>query len=250
MTLLRTISAAIATLGFVASSDAAEVKVLASTAIRSALQELTPQFESVSGNKLVVTYGASLRLQQAIEKGEPFDLAILSTAVTDSLVKQGKLVVATRVDVARSGAGVAVRTGAPKPDVSNPEAVKRALLNAKSIGYSETGAASQFMLTMFEKLGIVSEMKAKMKLSRADQPSLMALANGEIDIAIPQISEALETPGVDLAGPLPPQLQSYTVLPAAIGTNAAHPVDAKALLNFLATPEAISVFRAKGLEPG
>jgi molybdate transport system substrate-binding protein len=250
MSFLRTVATITAALGTAATANAAETKLLASTAIRSALQELAPQFEKATGNKLVITYGASLRLQQTIEKGEAFDLAILSTAVVDALAKQGKLVVATRVDVARSGAGVAVRRGSPRPDVSTPEAVKRALLSANSIGYSDTGAASQFLSGMFEKLGIAAEVKPKLKLARPDQPSLVALANGDIDLAIPQISEALETSGVDLAGPLPTSLQTYTVLPAAVGTNAANPADAKALLNFLATPAALSVLRAKGLEPG
>ncbi len=232
------------------AATAADVKVLASTAIKSALEELAPQFEQATGNKLTISYGASARLQPAIEKGTAFDLAILSTAVTDALIKQGKLVAATRVDIARSGAGVAVRKGTPRPDISTVDGVKRALQDAKSIGYSETGAASQFLMGMFERLGIATEVKPKLKLARPNETSLQALANGEIDILIPQISEVAAYPGVDLVGPLPSQLQVYTVLPAAVGAGAANPGAAKALLEFLATPAAITVLKAKGLEPG
>jgi len=234
----------------VGTADASEVKVLASTAIKTALEVLAPQFETAANHKLFIVYGASARLQPEIEKGEAFDLAILSTAVTDALIKQGKLVAATRVDIARSGAGVAVRKGAPKPDISTTESFKQALLNAKSLGYSETGASGQFLMAMFQRLGIAEEMGPKLKLARPNQPSLQALADGEIDIGIPQISEALVFPGVDLVGPLPPDVQVYTVLPAAVATNAQNPDAAKALLDFLATPAAISVLRAKGLEPG
>jgi molybdate transport system substrate-binding protein len=226
------------------------VKVLASTAIKTALETLAPQFESATHHKLLITYGASARLLPEIEKGAAFDLAILSTAVTDALVKQGRLVGATRVDIARSGAGVAVRKGAPKPDISTTESFKRALLEAKSLGYSETGATGQFLMAMFQRLGITEQMKPKLKLARPNEPSLKALADGEIDIGIPQISEALVFPGVDYVGPLPPDVQVYTVLPAAVATHAASPDAAKALLAFLATPAAIAVLKAKGLEPG
>ena len=232
------------------TANAAEVKVLASTAIKTALEVLAPQFEKATEHKVSVTYGASARLQPEIEKGAAFDLAILSTAVTDALIKQGKLVAATRVDIARSGAGVAVRKGAPRPDISTIESFKRAMLDAKSLGYSETGATGQFLMAMFQHLGITDEMKPKLKLARPNQPSLQALADGEIDIGLPQISEALVFPGVDLVGPLPPEVQVYTVLPAAVGTNAQSPDAAKSLLRFLATPAAVSVLKAKGLEPG
>jgi molybdate transport system substrate-binding protein len=251
ITLLATPAVACALAGLVAGvAHAAEVKVLASTAIKTSLEALAPQFESATGHKLMITYGASARLLPGIEKGAAFDLAILSTSVTDALVKQGKLVAATRVDIARSGAGVAVRKGAPKPDIGTTESFKRALLDAKSLGYSETGATGQFLMAMFQRLGITEQMKPKLKLARPNEPSLQALAEGEIEIGIPQISEALVFPGVELVGPLPPDLQVYTVLPAAVASNAENPDAAKALLAFLATPAAIAVLKAKGLEPG
>jgi molybdate transport system substrate-binding protein len=134
----------------VGTANASEVKVLASTAIKTALEVLAPQFENAANHKLFIVYGASARLQPEIEKGEAFDLAILSISVTDALIKEGKLVAATRVDIARSGAGVAVRKGTPKPDISTAESFKQVLLNAKSLGYSETGATGQFLMAMFQ----------------------------------------------------------------------------------------------------
>ncbi len=234
----------------VGMTSAAEVKVLASSAIKTVLEELAPQFEKNTKHKLIITYGASGKLQPEIEKGVAFDLAILSTAVIDEQIRQGRLVGATRIDIARSGAGLAVRKGAPKPDIGTTEAFKRALLAAKSLGYSATGMTGQFLPTLFQRLGITEEMKPKLKLSRPNQPSLQALADGEVEIVLPQISEALVFPGVDLVGPLPPEVQVYTVIPAAIATKAKEPDAAKALLKFLATPDAIRVLKAKGLEPG
>jgi molybdate transport system substrate-binding protein len=241
---------AAAALAAAAPANAAEVKVIASTAIKTTLEALAPQFEAASEHKLVITYGASARLLPQIEKGRPFDLTILSASVTDKLVASGKLVAATRIVIARSGAGVAVRQGTPRPDIGTVDAFRRTLLSTKSLGYSQTGAAGQFLIGMFQHLGIAEQMKPKLKLAQGGKPSLQALADGEIDLTIPQISEAISFPGVDLVGPLPPELQVYTVLPAAVAANAANPEGAKALIRFLAAPATISVIKAKGLEPG
>jgi len=239
-----------ASLAAAAPANAAEVKVIASTAIKTALEALAPQFEAASEHKLVIAYGASARLVPEIENGRPFDLAILSASVTDALIGSGKLVPATRIDIARSGAGVAVRQGTPRPDIGTVDAFRRTLLAAKSLGYSDTGAAGQFLAGMFQHLGIADEMKPKLKLAQPNKPSLQALADGEIDLNIPQISEAISFPGVDLVGPLPAELQVYTVLPAAVAARAANPEAAKALIRFLRDTGAVSVIKAKGLEPG
>lgn len=241
---------AAAALAAAAPANAAEVKVIASTAIKTALEALAPQFEAASEHKLVIAYGASARLLPDIEKGQPFDLLLLTASVTDRLIASGKLVAATRIDIARSGAGVAVRQGTPRPDIGTVDAFRRTLLAAKSLGYSETGAAGQFLAGMFQPLGIAEEMKPKLRLAQPNKPSLQALADGEIDLTIPQISEAISFPGVDLVGPLPGELQVYTVLPAAVAGHAANPEAAKALIRFLTAPGAIAVIKAKGLEPG
>ena len=249
MKIARTVIAAMA-LAAALPANAAEIKVIASTAIKTALEALAPQFEAASEQKLSITYGASARLVPEIEKGRPFDLAILSASVTDALLGSGKLVASTRIDVARSGAGVAVRQGAPRPDIGTVDAMRRTLLAAKSLGYSETGAAGQFLMGMFQQLGIAEEMKPKLRLAQPGKTSLQALAEGEIDLNIPQISEAISFPGVDLVGPVPSELQVYTVLPAAVATHAANPEAAKALIRFLTGPGAIAVIKSKGLEPG
>jgi len=246
----RAAVAAALTLLAAGSAIAAEVKVLASTAIKSSLELLAPQFETASGHKLAITYGASARLVPEIEKGRAFDLAILSATVTDALIEKGALLAATRIDIARSGAGVAVRSGAPPPDIGTVDAFRRTLLAAKSLGYSETGAGGQFLMTMFQHLSIADEMKPKLRLAQPNKPSLQSLADGEIDLGIPQISEALAFPGVDLIGPLPAELQVYTVLPAAVGAKAASPDAAKSLIQFLTARAAIALLKAKGLEPG
>jgi molybdate transport system substrate-binding protein len=229
---------------------AAEVKVLASTAIKTALEDLAPQFEKATEHKLHITYGASGRLGPQIEKGEAFDLAILSTVAADALAKAGKIDPATRINVAKSGAGVAVRKGVPRPDVSTTEGFKQALLNTKSLGYSETGATGQFLMKMFDRLEITEQMKPKLVISSPARPTLVAVAAGEVEMTLPQISEALVAAGVDLLGPLPPELQTYTVLPAAVSAHAKEPEAAKELLKFLTSPAAVPVLKAWGLEPG
>jgi molybdate transport system substrate-binding protein len=247
---MRAAVAAIVALLLAGNAGAAEVKVLASTAIKSSLEVLAPRFEASSGHKLAITYGASARLVPQIEKGAPFDLAVLSATATDALIEKGALVAATRIDIARSGAGVAVRAGAPHPDIGTVDAFRRTLLAAKSLGYSETGAGGQFLISMFQHLGIAEEMKPKLRLAQPNKPSLQSLADGEIDLGIPQISEALAFPGVDLIGPLPAELQVYTVLPAAVGAKAESPAAAQALIQFLTAPAAVALLKAKGLEPG
>src|ERR1700730_10120001 len=136
------------------AANAAEIKVLISNALKSTMEELAPQFEKASEHKLVITFGAAAELKTSIEKGAAFDVAVLTTAVTDDLIKEGKLTAAGRADIARAGAGVAARKGAPKPDISTTEGFKRALLEAKSIAYVEAGATAPYIKGLFERLGI------------------------------------------------------------------------------------------------
>jgi len=186
-----------------AGSRAAEIKVLASNGVKTVLEELAPQFEKSTGHKLAFRFAPAADLKGQIEKGEAFDVAILTTALIDDLIKQGKLAPATRADVAKSGAGVAIRKGAPKPDIATVEAFKRTLLAAKSIAYVGAGATGANMRKIFEQLGIAEDMKAKTKLlsgvSAAD-----AVATGEAELGFTQISEILPVAGAELAGPLPP----------------------------------------------
>lgn len=247
--------AAYTTIGFAlsvapgAGAQAAEIKVLASNGVKTVLEEVAPQFEKSTGHKLVFRFAPAADLKGQIEKGEAFDVAILTAALIDDLIKQGKLAPATRADVAKSGAGVAIRKGAPKPDIATAEAFKRTLLAAKSIAYVGAGATGSNMRKIFDQLGIADDMKAKTKLL-AGTSAADAVANGEAELGFTQISEILPVAGAEIAGPLPPGVQIYTVFPAAVGTGAKDPAAALAFIKALTAPAAAPVIRAKGMEPG
>ena len=246
------IAAGVATLALLGAgaASAAEVKVLISNALKSTMEELAPQFEKASENKLVMTFGAAAELKTAIEKGAPMDVAILTAAVTDDLVKAGKLTAAGRADIARSGAGLAGRKGAPKPDISTTDAFKRALLDSKSIAYVAAGATAPYILSLFDRLGIAEQVKPKLKPQPTSNPAAKAVANGDAELGITQISEILPYAGAELIGPLPAEVQLYTVYPAAVAAGTKAPDAANALIKFLTGPAAIAVLKAKGLSPG
>ena len=232
------------------AADAAEIKVMISNALKSTGEELTPEFEKATGNKLAITFGAAAELKASIEKGTPIDLAILTTATTDDLVKEGKLIAAGRVDIARAGAGLAARKGAPKPDISTTEGFRRALLEAKSIAYVEAGATAPYIKSLFDRLGIADQIKPKLKPQPTSNPAAKAVANGEAELGITQISEILPYAGAELVGPLPADIQLYTVYPAAIAADTKEGDAARALIKFLTAPAAVAVLKAKGLSPG
>src|SRR5438034_4888299 len=228
-------------------THAAEVKVMSTNGVKAVLEELVPQFENAAKHKLVVRFGPAAELKVQIEKGEPFDVAILTAAALDDLIKQGKLAAATRAGIARSGAGVAIRKGAPRPDISTAESFRRTLLAAKSVAYVGTGATGSNMTKIFEQLGIAAEMKPKIKvlsgISAAD-----AVARGDAELGFTQISEILPVEGAELAGPLPPGIQIYTIFAAAVGPGAKDPAAAKSFIDFLTTPAAAAVIKVKGME--
>jgi molybdate transport system substrate-binding protein len=241
---------ALPTLCGAGSADAAEIKALVSNALKSTMEEAVPQFEKESGHKLAITFGAAAELKVSIEKGAPVDIAILTTATTDDLVKEGKLVAAGRIDIAHAGAGVAARKGAPKPDISTSAGFKQALLDAKSIAYVGAGATAPYIKSLFDRLGIAAQVEPKLKVQPTSNPAAKAVANGEAELGITQISEILPYAGAELVGPLPPELQLYTVYPAALATDTKEPDAAKALIKFLTSPATIAVLKAKGLSPG
>ncbi|HLH95710.1 MAG TPA: molybdate ABC transporter substrate-binding protein [Xanthobacteraceae bacterium] len=234
------------------AAGAAELKVMISNALKSTMEELTPQFEKASENKLSITFGAAAELKASIEKGEPVDAAILTTATTDDLVKEGKLSPNGRTDVARAGAGVAAHKGAPKPDISTSEAFKHALLDAKSIAFVEAGATAPYIKSLFDRLGIADQVKAKLKPQPTSNPAAKAVANGEAELGITQISEILPyaSIGAELVGPLPPELQLYTTYPAAVATDSKQSAAAAVFIKFMTSPAAVAVLKAKGLSPG
>jgi molybdate transport system substrate-binding protein len=236
-------------LGAGVTAGAAEIKVLSSNALKTVFEALGPQFEKASGHKIVFKFDAAAPLKVEIEKGEAFDLALLTTAGVDDLIKQGKLVAATRADIADSVVGMAVRKGAPKPDISTTDAFKRTLLNAKSIGFVEQGNSGIYLKSLFQKLGLTEQLQSKLKPLAPSNPAAHAVANGEAEIGMTQISEILPYEGAELVGPLPNEIQLHTIFTGAVSAGAKSAEPAKALLAFLKTPASAQVIKANGLDP-
>lgn len=223
---------------------AADITLTASNAINAALDEVIPQFERASGHKVTMRLGVASFLRKEIEAGAPFDVAILVGAL-DRLVQDGKIAAGTSVALGRSGYGLAVRAGAPKPDISTTESFRRAMLNATSVGYTEGGGSGSYFVGLLDKLGIAAAMKPKLRPGTDTQA---AVARGEVEMTVTGIVPILRSKGVELAGPLPPDLQSYSVFTAGIGATTKDRDAAAALLKFLTTPEAAAVFRRRGVE--
>lgn len=236
-------------LTFGTAAQAAEIRVLSSNVFKSVLEELAPQFEKATNNKIAFTFDTAASLKVQIEKGAAFDLAILTDGGIDDLIKQGKISGATRTALVRSGAGVAVKKGAPKPDISTTEAFKRSLLAAKSVGYVEQGATGIYLKGLFQRLGIADELKPRLKMLDPKVGAGGAVSNGEVEIGLTQIPEILSFAGAELVGPLPAEIQVNTDFAAGVGANAKEADGAKALLKFLATPASVSVIKVKGLVP-
>jgi molybdate transport system substrate-binding protein len=232
-----------------APAGAAEIKVICSNALKTTLEQLAPAFERASEHKLAITFGATGPLKAEIEKGAVFDVTLLIADAVDDLAGKGKVAAATRTALANSGAGVAVRRGAPKPDISSTEAFKTALLNAKSVAYVEQGATGVYLKGLLQRLGIAEAIRPRLKLLPPENPAAKAVANGEAEIGMTQISEILPYAGAELVGPFPAEIQLTTSFGAAVAANAAQPDAAAALVRFLKSPEAAAVFKAKGLDP-
>jgi molybdate transport system substrate-binding protein len=233
---------------------AADVKVLSTTALTSVLQELAPQFERTTGHKLSLTFATAATLAKRIADGESADVAVLTPAAIADLTTQSKIVPGSAVALARSGIGVAVRAGAPRPDISSPEALKQALLAAKSVAYTDPasgGASGVHFAKVLERLGIAAVVALKAKLSQGGSGGLVGdlVVKGDAEIGVQQIPELMAVSGIDIVGPLPGDLQNVTRFSAGIPTNAKDPDIGKALIAFLRTPTSAAVFKAKGLEP-
>jgi molybdate transport system substrate-binding protein len=235
-----------------ALSGAAEIKGLSTIALQSVAEDLLPKFEKASGHKPSVSFGLGVAVAKRIEDGEAADIVLAPRSAIDGLLKAGKLAQGSDVTLARSGVGVAVRKGAPRPDISTPDALKRTLLAARAISYSNPaygGASGVHFGKVLERLGIAEEMKAKTRFPPQGGFTAHLLAAGEVDLAIQQTGELISTPGVELLGPLPGDLQSITTFAAAIPLAASQPDAARALIRFLQSPEAMAVMKAKGLDP-
>ena len=224
------------------------INVMGSNSMRGVMDALVPQFEAATGHKAVITYDPAKRMLNRIRGGETADLAIIGSGAIDDLVKEGIIAPDTRV-LARSSVGMAVRTGAPKPDIGSVERFTDAILKARSIAYTIDGASGMHFAQLIERLGIAEAVKAKAKRQPGGLVSEI-VARGEAEVAIQQISELMAVSGIDLVGPIPQALQKTTVIAAGVFRGAREPEAARALLAFLVTPQAANVIRAKGLDPG
>ena len=235
------------------SASAAEVRVMISGGLTAAYKELVPEFERLTGNKVLTAYGPSMgttvnAIPVRLERGEPADVLIMVGYALGDLVKQGKVIAESRVDLVRSPIGIAVKSGAPKPDISSADAVKRALLATKTIAYSDSASGVYVSTEMFEKLGIADAMKDKARKIPAT-PVGEIVARGDAEIGFQQVSELLPVQGIDIVGQLPSELQKVTVFSAGIASASKEPDAGKALIKFLASPTASAVIIKSGMEP-
>ncbi|HEY1474334.1 MAG TPA: molybdate ABC transporter substrate-binding protein [Pseudolabrys sp.] len=229
-------------------AGAVEITVLSTQATERAYRELTPQFEKATGHTLKTTFTGTLDVKKRIAAGEPFDLLIMASPDIDAFMTSGMLAAGSRVDLARSGVGVGVKAGAPKPDIATTEAFKKTLLAAKSIGYS-TGPSGVYIMGVFDRLGIADQVKPKLKQTPTGVFVGTIVANGEAEIGIQQVSEMSTYPGVDYVGALPAEIQKVTIFSSGIAANGKQAEAAKALVKFLTAPDAAAAFKKRGMEP-
>ena len=223
------------------------ITVLSSLATREAYLELVPQFEAANGHKVETTWAGTVQIIKRMADGEVFDLVISSNASIKDLTAQGKIVPGSATNLSKTGIGIGVRKGAPKPDVSSADAFKRAMLNVKSIGLS-TGPSGVYLEKLFEKLGIADSVKPKIKQIPSGGTVAPLVAGGEAEIGFQQISEIAHADGIDYVGPLPGDLQLISVFTAGVHTGAKHPADAQALIKYLTAPTGLAVMKKHGLE--
>jgi molybdate transport system substrate-binding protein len=231
----------------------AEIKVMNSGGFAAAYRELAPEFERATQNTLVTSWGASMgtapdTIPSRLERGEPVDVLIMAGSALDELIKKGKVIPGSRVDLARSGIGMAGRAGSPKPDISSVDAFKRLLLGAKSIAVSTSASGVYLTEELFPRLGIADQIMGKCK-KVSGEPAGALVARGEVEIAFQQVSELLPVPGIDFVGPLPSEIQKVTVFSAGIAVGAKEPEAARTLIKFLTSPAAAPAITKSGMEP-
>lgn len=227
----------------------AEIQALSVVPLRTSVDVLAPQFEHLTGYKVMINYAGSSDLIQRLNAGEPFDVALVWPAMIDRLVKEGKVLAETRADVARVAIGVAVKKGAPPPDISTADAVKRTLLNATSVSHSAEGASGIYLQNLLKRLGIAEEMKSKLRPVPGGPLVVGPVARGEVELAVISIPFVFLEPGAELVGPLPGELQEYVVYTAGVSATARDAGAARALIRHLTSPDAAVVLRSHGLDP-
>jgi molybdate transport system substrate-binding protein len=229
------------------------ITVMSSGAMSAALRELTPAFERASGSTLTIVSGGSVAgaadsIPDRLQRGERADVVIMAAAGIEDLAKAGQLVSGSRVDLARSSIGLAVRAGAPRPDIGSVDALRRALLAAKSVAYSASVSGVYISTELFQRLGIAAEMASKSR--KVDgEPVGAVVARGEAELGFQQISELRPVPGLQVVGPLPADVQRVTIFAAAAGAQSANPTGGRALIAFLSSPAAAAAIARSGMDP-
>jgi molybdate transport system substrate-binding protein len=240
----------LAVFAYISGLAKAEIKIMTPRSMWTVLKEIGPEFERTSGYKLNVDTDIAATLADRILAGESFDIFVGPPVQIDRLIKSNKIVAGTRTPIARSGIGVQVRAGAPKPDISTVDAFKRALLNAKSIGYlKQDGTSGAYLAGLFDRLGISEAIKSKVIRPETDIVSEL-VAKGDIELGMVVITQIMTTPGVELVGPIPEELQSYVRWSGAVSASSAAPDVARSLIRFLTGPTALPVLKAQGMDPG
>jgi molybdate transport system substrate-binding protein len=243
----------IVALAMAGSASAAEVKVMISGGLTAAYKALVPEFEKATGNTVVTAYGPSMgtttnAIPVRLERGEPVDVLILVGYALDDLIKKGKATAESKVELVRSPIGIAIKAGAPKPDISSVDALTRALKAAKTVAYSDSASGVYVGTELFTRLGIADEMKGKARMIPAT-PVGEIVAHGDAEIGFQQISELKPVEGIDIVGPLPDAVQKITVFSAGVSSTSKDPEAAKALIKFLSSAQAAPVLVKSGLEP-
>jgi len=244
------IAAAVLLAASASAGEAAEVRILTAGAMKAVVLELVPAFEKETGHKAVVDNDTAGGLSKRILGGEAFDLVIVTPAVVEDLTGKGKVAAGSSARVARVGVGVAVKDGAPLPDISTVDALKRALLAAKTVAYIDPasgGSSGPFVVGLFEKLGIAAEMKPKTKLKNGGYVADL-VASGEAEIALHQISEIAPVKGAKLVGPLPAEIQNYTAYAVGVAADAKQPDAARVMIKLLSGSDAADVLKRRGME--
>ena len=228
-------------------SSPTEIKVMGSAAIKEAYLELVPKFEQASGHKVITTWIGGVEIVKRVSAGEHTDMVVQSASAVDGLIKLGKLAPGSRIDIAKSWVAVAVKKGAPKPDIRSGDALKRTLLAAKSIAYS-TGPSGVYLIELFKRMNIADQIQHKVTQIKGE-PVGAAVARGEAEIGFQQMSELLPVPGIDIVGPLSDDIQEVTTFSAGIHSNTKVADAARELASFFKAPASHAIIRAKGMEP-
>lgn len=244
----RIAAVALAALSLAVSAHAAEVRVLATNAVEGVCRQLTPQFEKATGHTVTAIYTGTLDAQKRLASGETFDVVIMASNAIDALIASGTLAAGSRVDLASSGVGVAVRAGASKPDLRTIDAVKKALLGAKAIGLS-TGPSGVYLTELFKRLGLSSQIEPKVRRTPSGVFVGGLLVSGQVEIGFQQESELAHFPGISYVGPLPAELQNITVFASGLPAGTSSPA-AKAWVAFLTSPVGAATFRSLSMQPG